>query len=95
MPFGTAAIITCAIGFLFTLPICFFGKEKYAVTEDDPNAPEKEPFNFKQMWTYLKANKFLLLKFYKLKSKDAAVMAKYNAGEITREECDAQLSRKY
>lgn len=37
----------------------------------------------------------LLLCFYKLRSKDVAVMAKYNAGEITREECDAQLSRKY
>lgn len=37
----------------------------------------------------------LLLCFYKLRSKDVAVMAQYNAGEITREECDAQLSRKY
>ena len=37
----------------------------------------------------------LLLFFYKLRSKDVAIMAKYNAGEITREECDAQLSRKY
>ena len=37
----------------------------------------------------------LLLCFYKLRSKDVALMAKYNAGEITREECDAQLSRKY
>jgi len=37
----------------------------------------------------------LLLCFYKLRSKDVAIMAKYNAGEITREECDAQLSRKY
>jgi len=37
----------------------------------------------------------LLICFYKLRSKDVAVMARYNAGEITREECDAQLSRKY
>ncbi len=37
----------------------------------------------------------LLLLCYKLRSKDVAVMAKYNTGEITREECDAQLSRKY
>ena len=37
----------------------------------------------------------ILLAFYKLRSKDVALMAKYNAGEITREECDAQLSRKY
>lgn len=33
--------------------------------------------------------------FYKLKDKDAELMAKCNGGEITREECDAQLSRKY
>ena len=37
----------------------------------------------------------LLLFFYKLKSKDVAIMARYNAGEITREECDSMLSRKY
>ena len=33
--------------------------------------------------------------FYKLKDEDVALMAKCNAGEITREECEAQLSRKY
>lgn len=32
---------------------------------------------------------------YKLTSADAALMAKYNNGEITREECDKALSRKY
>ena len=32
---------------------------------------------------------------YKLKDEDAALMAKCNAGEISREECEAQLSRKY
>lgn len=32
---------------------------------------------------------------YKLKDQDVALMAKCNAGEITREECEAQLSRKY
>jgi hypothetical protein len=37
----------------------------------------------------------LLLCFYKLRSKDAAIMAKYNAGELTREEADAMMSRKY
>ena len=41
------------------------------------------------------ASIILLLCFYKLRTKDVAVMARYNAGEITREECDAQLSRKY
>ena len=37
----------------------------------------------------------LLYMFYKLKDKDAELMAKCNAGFITREECEAQLSRKY
>ena len=37
----------------------------------------------------------LVLFFYKLKDKDAELMAKCNAGEISREECEAQLSRKY
>ena len=37
----------------------------------------------------------LILLFYKLKDKDAELMAKCNAGEISREECEAQLSRKY
>ena len=30
-----------------------------------------------------------------VKDKDIELMAKCNAGEITREECEAQLSRKY
>ena len=33
--------------------------------------------------------------FYKLRDKDVELMAKCNAGEITREECEAQLSRRY
>ena len=33
--------------------------------------------------------------FYRLRSSDAALMAKYNNGEITKEECDQALSRKY
>ena len=37
----------------------------------------------------------LILFFYKLKDKDAELMAKCNGGEITRVECEAQLSRKY
>lgn len=32
---------------------------------------------------------------YKLTSADAALMARYNNGEITKEECDKALSRKY
>ena len=37
----------------------------------------------------------LLYVCYRLKDKDAALMARCNAGLITREECEAQLSRKY
>lgn len=35
----------------------------------------------------------MLMGFYKLKDSDVALMAKCNAGEITREECEAQLSK--
>lgn len=37
----------------------------------------------------------LVMLAYKLNDKDAALMAKCNSGEITREECEAQLSRSY
>lgn len=37
----------------------------------------------------------VILCFYKLKDEDAKLMGQCNAGEITREECEAQLSRKY
>lgn len=33
--------------------------------------------------------------FYRLKDKDVELMARCNSGEITREECEAQLSRTY
>ena len=36
-----------------------------------------------------------ILLLYRLKDKDAELMAQCNAGKITREECEAQLSRKY
>ena len=37
----------------------------------------------------------LVMAFYHLKESDVKLMAKCNAGEITRQECEAQLSRKY
>ena len=37
----------------------------------------------------------LVMGFYQLKDEDAALMAKCNAGEISREECEALLSRRY
>ena len=37
----------------------------------------------------------IVIAFYRLKDKDVELMTKCNGGEITREECEAQLSRKY
>ncbi len=37
----------------------------------------------------------LVMYFYKLKDSDAELMAKCNGGEISRDECEARLSRKY
>lgn len=37
----------------------------------------------------------VILMFYRLRDADAALMAKCNSGEITRAECEAQLSRTY
>jgi Na+/melibiose symporter-like transporter len=36
-----------------------------------------------------------IMAFYRLRDQDAALMAKCNSGEITREQCEAALSRKY
>lgn len=37
----------------------------------------------------------IILRFYRLKDSDAQLMARCNSGEITREECEARLSKKY
>lgn len=37
----------------------------------------------------------VMMMFYRLRDADAALMARCNAGEITREQCEAQLSRTY
>ncbi len=60
--FGLAAIITCGVAFLFTLPICFSGREKYAVAQNE-DAAQKQKFTVKQMFTYLKANKYLTMMY--------------------------------
>ena len=36
-----------------------------------------------------------VMAFYRLRDEDVALMAKCNAGEISRKECEAGLSRKY
>lgn len=61
MPFGKAAIIVCAVGALFTIPLCFLGKERCAVPVNaDQEAPK---FTLKEMFSYLKQNKYLTLMY--------------------------------
>ena len=38
---------------------------------------------------------FVVLGFYGLDDEDAKLMGKCNCGEITREECESKLSKKY
>ena len=37
----------------------------------------------------------VVMAFYNLNESDVKLMAQCNAGEITRDECEAKLSRKY
>jgi Na+/melibiose symporter-like transporter len=37
----------------------------------------------------------VMMAFYRLRDRDASLMAQCNSGEISREECEAQLSRRY
>ena len=37
----------------------------------------------------------ILIKFYNLRDKDVQLISKYNNGDISREECESQLSREY
>jgi len=37
----------------------------------------------------------VIMAFYLLRDRDASLMAQSNSGEISREECEAQLSRSY
>ena len=58
MGFGKAALITCLVGVVFTIPLFIFGKERYAVL---PEEKEEHPCTFKEMFRYLKQNKYLIL----------------------------------
>ncbi|MBQ7058470.1 MAG: MFS transporter, partial [Firmicutes bacterium] len=57
MSFAKASLIVCLVGIPFIIPLCFVGKERYAVTEKSKQA---EKYTLKQMWTFLKGNKYLL-----------------------------------
>ena len=62
MSFGLASVIVCAIGFLFTIPLMFLGKERYAIPPKDPNEAEQK-FTLKEMLSYLKQNKYLTMMY--------------------------------
>ena len=62
MPFGKAAIITCGIGVIFTIPLLFLGKERYAVPPKVEGEDEKK-FTMKEMFSYLKQNKYLTMMY--------------------------------
>lgn len=57
LDFGWVSFIVCMVALIFMLPICFKGRER--------NKPEnaEEGYTFRQMFSYLKTNKFLLLLF--------------------------------
>ncbi len=62
MSFGLASIIVCAVGFLFTIPLMFLGKERYAVPVKTEDAKEQK-FTLREMISYLKQNKYLTMMY--------------------------------
>ncbi len=61
MSFGRAALITCLVGAVFTIPLFIWGREPYAVLPREKNEAEEHPFTFREMFTYLKQNKYLTM----------------------------------
>ena len=60
MSFANASLIVCCVGLPFIIPLCFICKERYAVTEKSQAA---EKYTLKQMWTFLRSNKYLLIMY--------------------------------
>lgn len=54
--FTMLAIIMSAAGFLLMLPLCIIGKERNYIQNE-----KEEKFTFKQVFAYLKGNKYLLI----------------------------------
>ncbi len=79
----TPVLIICALCYLTMLPICIFGKERAAITPH-----EEKQNNFREMFAYLKANRYLLLIFGAICVKDAfnvalgTYVAKYCLGSL-------------
>ena len=61
MAFGSAALITCLVGAVFTIPLFFWGKERYAIPPKEKSELKEHPFTAKEMFSYLKQNKYLTL----------------------------------
>lgn len=57
LDFGWVSFIICMLALVFMLPICFKGKERNRLEHAE------EGYTFRQMFSYLKTNKFLLLLF--------------------------------
>ena len=62
MSFGLSSIIVCGIGVIFTIPLCFIGKERYAIPPKEEGKP-KQKFTLKEMLSYLRQNKYLTLMY--------------------------------
>ena len=61
MDFGKAALITCLVGAVFTIPLFFWGRERYAVMPSQDKEKEEHPFTMREMFSYLKQNKYLTM----------------------------------
>ena len=61
MAFGKAALITCLVGAVFTIPLFFWGREHYAVVPSQNNEAQEHPFTFREMFSYLRQNKYLTM----------------------------------
>ncbi|MBP3324206.1 MAG: MFS transporter [Clostridia bacterium] len=64
MSFGLSALIVCGVGVLFTLPLCFLGKERCVIEENEKEEKKEEKkFTLREMFTYLRHNKYLTLMY--------------------------------
>jgi len=61
MAFGQAALITCLVGAVFTIPLFIWGREHYIAAPKAKDEAEEHPFTFREMFSYLKQNKYLTM----------------------------------
>lgn len=80
---------------LALLVLAWFGFQSGEGVVQTATAVQGIWFTFSLMPSIGCALSLVVLHFYRLNDHDAQLMAEYNQGNMTREECDAQLSRKY